>query len=113
MNTVSLSVLELFRMGGVIMWPLLIFSIAAIAISLERAVYFLYYNLKLEELTAAVSEYIEKKRMQKAVELLLEGNKKTRAVWEAIGYTNSNTFFKAFKRTYGVSPSEYAKVYKE
>lgn len=60
MNDVSstFSLLELFRMGGVFMWPLLFFSVAAVAIALERAVYLLYHNLRLDDLREEVEKYI-------------------------------------------------------
>ena len=48
-------------MGGIIMWPLLLFSIAAIAISLERIVYLVYHNLRTDDLLTKVSEFLEKK----------------------------------------------------
>jgi biopolymer transport protein ExbB len=57
-GSVSFSLLELFRMGGVFMWPLLLFSIAVIAISLERIIYLSYHNLGIEDMAAKVKEYI-------------------------------------------------------
>ena len=59
MDTVSFSLLELFKMGGVFMWPLLLFSIAVLAISLERLIYLLYHNLRLDDLAARVSTGVE------------------------------------------------------
>jgi biopolymer transport protein ExbB len=41
------------------MWPLLFFSVAAVAISLERAVYLLYHNLRLEDLKEEVEKYVD------------------------------------------------------
>jgi biopolymer transport protein ExbB len=55
-GSVSFSLLELFRMGGIFMWPLLFFSIAVIAIALERAIYLGYHNLRLDDLAAKVEE---------------------------------------------------------
>ncbi|MDR0487108.1 MAG: MotA/TolQ/ExbB proton channel family protein [Treponema sp.] len=57
MEDVSFSVLELFKLGGLFMWPLLLFSIATIAISIERAVYLLYHNLRVDDISVKVSEY--------------------------------------------------------
>ena len=59
METASFSLLELFRLGGVVMWPLLFFSIAAIALSIERMVHLLYHNLRIADLEAQFSEYIK------------------------------------------------------
>jgi len=61
METASFSLLEFFKLGGVFMWPLLFFSVAAVAISLERAIYLLYHNLHVDDLTAKVSIFIEKR----------------------------------------------------
>jgi biopolymer transport protein ExbB len=72
MGTVSFSVLELFKMGGVFMWPLLFFSIATIAISLERAVYLLYHNLRFDDIGGKVSEYIHRRDFTGAITYLGE-----------------------------------------
>jgi len=55
----SFSVLELFKLGGVIMWPLLVFSVAVVAISIERIIYLAYHNLNIDDLEDKVSEYIK------------------------------------------------------
>jgi biopolymer transport protein ExbB len=52
------TLLELFSMGGIFMWPLLLFSMAALSITVERSIYLLYHNLKLDDL---------KKRIEKAI----------------------------------------------
>jgi biopolymer transport protein ExbB len=57
-GSASFSLMELFSMGGLFMWPLLAFSVATIAIALERAAYLLYHNLRLEDLKARVEEFI-------------------------------------------------------
>jgi biopolymer transport protein ExbB len=54
----AFSLLELFRMGGVFMWPLLFFSVATIAIALERGLYLAWHNLHLEDLKEEVLGYI-------------------------------------------------------
>jgi biopolymer transport protein ExbB len=69
-GTVSFSLLELFRMGGIFMWPLLVFSIAVIAISLERAIYLAYHNLRLDDIGQKVSEYIAVRDFAGAIEYL-------------------------------------------
>ncbi|MDR2743219.1 MAG: MotA/TolQ/ExbB proton channel family protein [Treponema sp.] len=58
-ETTSFSLLELFRMGGVFMWPLLLFSVATIAIALERVVYLLYHNLRLDDMKERVESFIK------------------------------------------------------
>jgi biopolymer transport protein ExbB len=56
----SFTLLELFNLGGIFMWPLLFFSIAATAIALERAFYIFYHNLRLDDLYDTVRRYVEK-----------------------------------------------------
>jgi biopolymer transport protein ExbB len=58
-NNASLSLLELFRLGGVFMWPLLAFSIATAAIALDRLVYFLSHSLKTDELEKKIRGFAE------------------------------------------------------
>jgi biopolymer transport protein ExbB len=70
METVSFSLLDLFKMGGIFMWPLLAFSIAVVAISLERAVYLLYHNLNIDALAPKVSSFIENGDYNGAAEYL-------------------------------------------
>jgi len=77
METASFSVLELFKLGGVIMWPLLVFSIAVVAIAIERGVYLGYHNLEVDDLIASITEYTEKKDYQGACDYL-EGLTKKR-----------------------------------
>ncbi|GHT77680.1 hypothetical protein FACS1894130_02830 [Spirochaetia bacterium] len=57
-GTTSFSLLELFSMGGVFMWPLLLFSVATVAIALERAIFLLYHDLRLDDLKDRTEEYI-------------------------------------------------------
>ena len=45
--------------------------------------------------------------MQTAKDSLLNTDMSIKDIVTLCGYLNSNTFFKAFKRTFGVSPSEY------
>jgi biopolymer transport protein ExbB len=56
---VSFSLLELFRMGGVFMWPLLLFSIATIAIALERFIFIFYHDLRMDDLKTRVAILIK------------------------------------------------------
>jgi biopolymer transport protein ExbB len=70
METVSFSVLDLFKMGGIFMWPLLLFSIAVVAISIERAVYLLYHNLRVNDLASVIRGHAEKGEYARAREYL-------------------------------------------
>jgi len=53
----------------------------------------------------SLSAYIEKKRMELASELLLHGENSVTDVARKCGFTNDNTFYKAYKRTFGHSPT--------
>ena len=70
METSSFSLLELFQLGGVIMWPLLVFSIVVVAISLERIIFFMYHNLEINDLHLKVLEYIDADDNRGAIEYL-------------------------------------------
>jgi biopolymer transport protein ExbB len=61
METSSFSVLELFKLGSIFMWPLLFFSVATVATSLEHAIYFLYHNLRVDDLAVKVSIFVKKR----------------------------------------------------
>ena len=54
-GTVSFSLMEIFQMGGAIMWPLLVYSIAVITIGIERIIYLARNDLRIDDLGAKVS----------------------------------------------------------
>ncbi len=54
-----------------------------------------------------IHRYIEQKRMSRAVELLKGTVLTTAEIAEKVGYCNLNTFYKAFKRCYGITPRGY------
>jgi biopolymer transport protein ExbB len=70
METVSFSLWELFRMGGVFMWPLLFFSAAVVTISLERAIYLGYHNLRMDDMGKVLSACIREGDLEKGREYL-------------------------------------------
>ncbi len=53
-----------------------------------------------------IQNYIEQKRMMKAVEMLKETSLPTAEIVKSVGYYNTNTFYKAFKRNFGMTPKE-------
>jgi biopolymer transport protein ExbB len=73
----TISFLELFKMGGFFMYPLLFFSIATVTIVLDRAIYLIYYNLKLDDLKAKVLKYMLMDAWDEA-EAFLEENRRRR-----------------------------------
>ena len=76
METATFSVLELFKLGGIVMWPLLLFSIAAVAISIERIIFLSYHNLEIHDLADSVNEYVQKKDYSGAAEYLSDKTKR-------------------------------------
>ena len=58
----------------------------------------------------SLQEYLLTYRMKMAVKLLTGGNQSVAQVAAAVGYTDTFTFSKAFKRYYGKSPSDYRNV---
>ena len=54
-------------------------------------------------------EYVTEWRMQKAIQLLEERDKKLIDVARSVGYESDAAFSKAFKRVVGASPGEYLK----
>ena len=53
------------------------------------------------------SAYVEKRRIDRAKELLKKTDMNVKSVAEAVGYTSVNSFGRAFKRVVGASPVEY------
>lgn len=56
-----------------------------------------------------VYEYFQRKRMQKARELLLEGNRSIKSVGMELGFSNLSNFSMAFRKEFGELPSEMRK----
>jgi AraC-like DNA-binding protein len=54
-------------------------------------------------------EYVTEWRMQKAMQLLQQRDKKLVDVARSVGYESDAAFSKAFKRVVGASPGEYFK----
>lgn len=60
------SLIELFNLGGVFMWPLLIFSVATIALIIERAGYLFYHDVKVKKLTDTVKDFLSNRKAEDA-----------------------------------------------
>lgn len=59
------------------------------------------------ELGISFSDYLEKKRIGKAISLLDEDQKKIYEIAETVGYSSQHYFCATFKKVMGISPSEY------
>jgi len=89
---VSFTLRELFELGGPVMWPLLFFSIVVVFISLERLVYYIYNNRRLDDLTAAVSDHLARNDISGAEEYLKGFMKRrmgARILLELVKYSRS------------------------
>ena len=64
------SLIRFFEMGGLFMWPLLIFSILTAALILERILYILIHDLKTERVRNHVMNCIEENKTSDAEEFL-------------------------------------------
>ncbi|MEG0767150.1 MAG: helix-turn-helix domain-containing protein, partial [Clostridia bacterium] len=59
------------------------------------------------------SAYLENLRLGAAEQLLMQTNQSVRSVAEAVGYVTPATFYKAFKRKHGITPSEWVMQIKD
>lgn len=60
-----------------------------------------------EELNLSPQEYLINFRLNKADEMLIQTNLSVKEIANKIGYENSSSFSKIFKKTYGESPTVY------
>ncbi len=81
-------------------------SLAGVADQFRLSQAYLSRLIKLHS-NRTFSEYIEGMRIQLAKRYLLSSNLSINEVVSRTGYSSTNTFFKAFKRTYGMSPSTF------
>lgn len=56
------------------------------------------------------NEYLIRKRMEKAGELLRSSSMKIQEVAEFCGYENQGYFASSFKKTFGCTPTEYKNI---
>ncbi len=64
----SMTLIDMFKIGGIFMWPLLIFSIITFALILERSIFFIYYNLSLKDVSKNVLNALRNKDLNKAID---------------------------------------------
>ena len=75
-NDASMTLLTFFRMGGIFMWPLLMFSISTISIAMERAIFLIRSNLRVDDIKDALIDFLRKNDFSGAREFLSEKRKK-------------------------------------
>lgn len=61
------SLIGLFELGGVFMWPLLAFSVATLALVVERIVYLFWHNMRVADLKNEVIGLIEEGKIDEAI----------------------------------------------
>lgn len=80
--------------------------------SLADEVYLSESHLSLlfrKHLHMSPMEYVQRKRMQKAQDLLLTSNLPLKEIAPLIGFDDQSQLSRAFKREFGMSPTEYRK----
>ena len=83
-------------------------NVNAVAEAFGLTPYYLSKKFR-EEAGESILEYINKVRIEKAKELLLRGDKKIEEIAKEVGYTNTVTFNRVFKKCEGVSPGKFNK----
>lgn len=58
------------------------------------------------------SKYVEKLRLEKANEYLAEGNRRIAEIAALVGYGSVQAFRRAYKRVYGIAPSDFERTEK-
>lgn len=67
-----------------------------------------YFSTFFKEIMGkSFSSFLENMRLEKAKELISEGSYDLEAISRMVGYASSATFRRAFKRAYGVAPSDW------
>ena len=71
-----------------------------------------YFSTMFKKETGiTISEYIVQTRMEKAKELLRFTNMSVASICEQVGYADVKSFTRNFKKSTGMKPSEYRKIY--
>jgi AraC family transcriptional regulator len=70
---------------------------------------FYYQRLFRRLVKKPVAEYIRLRRMAKAVDILLDENQRILDIAQDLGFETHEHFSRTFKKTYGMTPTEYRK----
>ncbi|MBP7553282.1 MAG: MotA/TolQ/ExbB proton channel family protein [Spirochaetes bacterium] len=71
----KMTLVQFFQLGGVFMWPLLIFSIATVALILERTIFLLIHNLKVKDIFSKIIEKLDSGDLKSAEEICAKSKK--------------------------------------
>jgi two-component system, response regulator YesN len=67
-------------------------------------------HLFKKEIGEPFTNYLNKLRIKRAIELIKDGRLKNNELAKKVGYINTNYFFTVFKKITGMSPTEYKEV---
>ncbi len=73
------NLIELFKLGGPFMWVLLAFSVATVAITIERCVYLSWHNCKAHPISDKIKEYLRQGKQDEA-EKFLQGCRRNQTI---------------------------------
>lgn len=88
----SWSLLELFKIGGVFMWPLLAFSVAALTLIVDRIIYLFYHNVKMGKITESVKNFIIDDNFDDAIAFLENQPRKNTGATILLALLNNKKF---------------------
>lgn len=83
-----------------------VMSLDYVAAHVQKSVAYVSRVFK-NELGCNFSDYLTEKRVKKAIELLADHNLKIYEIAQQCGYADTSNFIKVFKKSQGISPSEY------
>lgn len=86
-------------------------ELTQIASELGYSYYYLSHIFS-REIGLTIKEYYNRKRFEKAAELLRASDLSVTRISEKLRYQTIHTFSKAFRNAFGISPSEYQALYK-
>lgn len=66
-----------------------------------------------EQTQMNVSDFLNEVRIEQAKKMLKEGNDSLKDIVQQIGYSDSSSFIRKFKKQVGMTPGEYRKLYEE
>jgi AraC-like DNA-binding protein len=66
-----------------------------------------------EQVGQPFSAYLETQRLSRATELMMGSDRPLQDIATEVGYLSWNSFYKAFRRSYGVSPGQYRGAHSE
>jgi len=67
------------------------------------------YNHFMEKLHVSPYKFILQRRLIRAKNLILEGEK-LNSIWHQCGFSDYSTFYRAFKKEYSISPKQYREL---